>query len=889
MEPPIVRARAGSARSGRSLPPTPIDKLKRSASVGGPAIRDAAATAVAAAAAASSVASRSSDRSAHPALFLASESFDLSEGPPGTPGRGESPLLSPVGSPMLAQVSPALEIRRSKLSMVQSSESPTPKSSDEFQSGNFLEHRGVSSVAGPEGGTVRGSNADVITAAATVPPGASTAPSPLLAHLGQSLSATEAEQLLTGQHKGTFIIRKPPNNPPPVSGNGAAVVQTAADAVAAWELSCAGSKSQLYLSVVTETGRIGHSAINIFHSSSGETAYAFCGESEIFRTVEALVLHHQAMPVTVMLNSTGLNWSGDWSAAVSDAGGAEDTITENETQCVLTTPLPSIRKSAPLSWESVWSAAKIKLEMTHEDDEIAGTENEQFHPEQSKRRKSLVDEVLDSTASSKTGGLSYALHNNIHHGVALKRHADTMQQHTSDLIRALNAQKARGKLATIRRIVTPSHPCSSAMIAVYFLFIYLTTGLLFYSYYMNWPFVKALYFVVVTVTTVGYGDHTDDADEIKIHEDTGAMLFTSFFVLIGVGLIIASVALIVRQYQAKVRRVHSQMEEQTVKHMFGMDDETIDSELQEVFEAEEEELARKPCVIRGVSAGWQWLMAHPLARAVLWTIIVISAGIIFGTHAALDCGSANDCARWDFTQAFYWAVVTGTTVGYGDYSPAAHGSDGMWFGVFYVFLSVLIVGNLLNMISQLVISVAIYHDHIEEPDEVADKVATQLDLNHDGEITKDEWLRAMLISLDKVDGNLCDVILGYFDKIDVDGDGVLTKEELEQSLMHDPVDPVARERKLTETSRRESVGFLMRDRAFTNLSNSDYGAGFGIGGKFGRMAQITKPTRSPSTTSNFASSGASDDRLSHRRSVSRRSLSTAGGSRNPDANPNIHI
>jgi len=57
----------------------------------------------------------------------------------------------------------------------------------------------------------------------------------------------------------------------------------------------------------------------------------------------------------------------------------------------------------------------------------------------------------------------------------------------------------------------------------------LALGTWFYNLVEGWDVLDALYFSVVTLTTVGYGDFTPETAEGK--------LFTIFYILIGLGLV----------------------------------------------------------------------------------------------------------------------------------------------------------------------------------------------------------------------------------------------------------------------------------------------------------------------------------------------------------------
>lgn len=58
----------------------------------------------------------------------------------------------------------------------------------------------------------------------------------------------------------------------------------------------------------------------------------------------------------------------------------------------------------------------------------------------------------------------------------------------------------------------------------------LLSGVIFYHRYEGWPWLDALYFCVMTLATVGYGDFAPATDVGKI--------FTIIFTLIGIGVFV---------------------------------------------------------------------------------------------------------------------------------------------------------------------------------------------------------------------------------------------------------------------------------------------------------------------------------------------------------------
>jgi voltage-gated potassium channel len=66
------------------------------------------------------------------------------------------------------------------------------------------------------------------------------------------------------------------------------------------------------------------------------------------------------------------------------------------------------------------------------------------------------------------------------------------------------------------------------------------TGTIVYWRFEDWTIIQALYFSVVTLTTVGYGDLTPTS--------AGTQIFTIIYILTGLGVLVALLSSIAQQY-----------------------------------------------------------------------------------------------------------------------------------------------------------------------------------------------------------------------------------------------------------------------------------------------------------------------------------------------------
>ncbi len=85
--------------------------------------------------------------------------------------------------------------------------------------------------------------------------------------------------------------------------------------------------------------------------------------------------------------------------------------------------------------------------------------------------------------------------------------------------------------------------------------IILTIGTITYHYLEGWSILDSLYFSIVTLTTIGYGDFSPQTDEGK--------LFTIIYIIIGIGMILSFVNTIQHHYT----NMRHKEKKDIIKHM----------------------------------------------------------------------------------------------------------------------------------------------------------------------------------------------------------------------------------------------------------------------------------------------------------------------------------
>lgn len=70
--------------------------------------------------------------------------------------------------------------------------------------------------------------------------------------------------------------------------------------------------------------------------------------------------------------------------------------------------------------------------------------------------------------------------------------------------------------------------------------IILSLGSVVYHFLEGWSWLDSIYFSIITLTTIGYGDFSP--------QTSGGKLFTIFYILIGIGIILSFVNTVYNHY-----------------------------------------------------------------------------------------------------------------------------------------------------------------------------------------------------------------------------------------------------------------------------------------------------------------------------------------------------
>jgi len=271
--------------------------------------------------------------------------------------------------------------------------------------------------------------------------------------------------------------------------------------------------------------------------------------------------------------------------------------------------------------------------------------------------------------------------------------------------------------------------------------IYLGVAVFAYSYFFEqWGVIDSIYFAVVTFTTIGYGDLSPSSDASR--------LFTVFFALYGIGILGAFLSILGNAFMEASHRAMADTEARAKKRVLAMFSSSGDSE----DEPESKTFCQHLCLTTALEL--------PLIALLLTLTILL--GIPVGRS---------------IISSIYFAVITATTIGFGDFHPETTWLRGIY--IFYLPFSVSVFGQVLSKIAGVYMTLK--EREAEERylnRSLALKDLAAMDVNDDGKVSWGEFLSFIMVAMDKVDQEEVDEIRTLFLSLDVDGSGFLEKSDL---------------------------------------------------------------------------------------------------------------
>jgi potassium channel subfamily K len=256
------------------------------------------------------------------------------------------------------------------------------------------------------------------------------------------------------------------------------------------------------------------------------------------------------------------------------------------------------------------------------------------------------------------------------------------------------------------------------------LFLFFTVSVIIYEKLEHWSFLNCVYFIVQTITTVGYGNITPKTRKARV--------FTMFFMFIGILLAFSIINDIARFLVSYFRSKYKKSRKLDKFQVF----------------------------VRKFLNLLMWI-------SILTTIIVFGALVFY----------VNE--DWTMIDSLYFAVVTISSLGYGDL--ALQKDSSIWFNCFYMFIFVAVTALCLEKISS-------FKRHLEKAElwQILEEIELSQPLidainKKTGKVNKEQYILHMLQLEGKLDYE--DDILRWnnkFVEFDEDHDGFLTSNDVEQ-------------------------------------------------------------------------------------------------------------
>ena len=303
-------------------------------------------------------------------------------------------------------------------------------------------------------------------------------------------------------------------------------------------------------------------------------------------------------------------------------------------------------------------------------------------------------------------------------------------------------------------------------------------------------FLEAVYLATVTITTVGYGDVTPIT--------TGGKLFCLVYTVGGLTLVSTSVGILAHDLLAKA---------EDARDAAGAAASAAGEAAAAVATAAAAAAGADgvAAILEGGGAGesgaaFNQAPAEPdyyspegrRARRKKFMLRFLRPSCTIAALATIGTVFMYARVGTSFVDSLYWAVISLTSVGFGDIHPPAGADPALMddaayrlFAVLYLLVGVAVTGSSLGEV------VSVWME-IEDERHVADflrrgvSVATieAIDVDGDGEVDRAEFLAYMLVKMGKCQRGDVEMMNALFDKLDADSSGTLDLADLRHTQEH---------------------------------------------------------------------------------------------------------
>jgi len=265
--------------------------------------------------------------------------------------------------------------------------------------------------------------------------------------------------------------------------------------------------------------------------------------------------------------------------------------------------------------------------------------------------------------------------------------------------------------------------------------------------------IDAIYFIAITVTTVGYGDVTPKTDRGK--------LFVMLFIITGVamaGVLMSKLTDWILDAQESAMRQLAERQKAKIDIDMAKIKANVGATVKQddVQSAKARALEEKKSASEGKSRR---------TRAFVVIAVVVALGAV-AMHQIEDISFLDGC---------YWSIVTSTTVGYGDVTPKSF--EGKLFASVYALITIGIMAWAIGQIAS-----ATVQNQVEKYAHVKSfKLTPQWLAEQGGEkgyVDQFDFTKAMLIAMGKVEEADFDTVAARFRELDVNGDATLDAKDL---------------------------------------------------------------------------------------------------------------